>query len=234
MRSERLDTPMRGGAARRLPVAARRSAPPGRWIPTGRRDDHAEGLIDEISSYLRSCPATATPAEASGGCPPRIRVLLPYSASAQADRAIDAMIRLAPVLRAEVRVLHIREYDTCRGARFFLSSHKEAVRLTVEAVSRLRRRGVAATGIVRAAPVTKVGRAILQEAAESQVSVILVGAHRRRFPLDYVRRNVVRHVLRRAPCAVLVVRTDPPEGARAAREVPEPGRRGGPDLPHAA
>lgn len=235
MWSECLDSPDRSRAARRLPAEARRPVPPGRWLPARSRDADACALIDEISSYLHSLPTTGAPTELGGGSDPhRIRVLLPYSGSAEAERAVDEMIRMASVLRAEVRVLHVRQYDTCRGARFFLSCQEEAVRLTVDAVSRLRRRGIAATGVVRGAPMSKVGHVIVKEAIESHVSMILIGAHRRRFPLDYLRRDVVRAVLRRASCAVLVVRTDPPQATGTVRGASKPDHREGPNLPHAA
>jgi hypothetical protein len=42
------------------------------------------------------------------------------------------------------------------------------------------------------------------------VTFILLGSHRRRFPADYIKPTVARHVLKKAACPVLVVRTDPP------------------------
>lgn len=174
----------------------------------GRREGHV--LVDEIAEYLRSQPGDPTGEPRGGGGANRARVLLPYSGSATADRALEAMIRLAPVLSCEVRVLHVRGFDTCQAGRFFVRTHAEAVALTREAIARLRRRGVRAVGVMRKAPRADVHRAVLAEADEWQASMILLGARRRRTLVDLLRHSVVRQVLRRATCPVLVVRTDVP------------------------
>lgn len=189
-------------------------------------------LVEEISAFLRSHPEEPTPLAPGGGGPGGLRVILPYSGSGAAERAVAAMIQLAPSLRAEVRVLHVREFETCRGARFFLTTQGEALRLVDGAVSQLRRRGVAATGVVRPARWGDAAGAIVDEARRAGASLILLGAHRRRL-VDRLRPNVVRRVLRHAPCGVLVVRTDTPPGSSGRTG----GRRGtgtGPDLPRAA
>lgn len=196
---------------------------PGR--PDGR------GLVDEIAAYLRAQPAEPDVVASPGaGRPPRVRVLLPYSGSETAERTLRTMIDLAPVLLSEVRVLHVREYDLCRAGRFFVRPQAEALALTHDAVARLRRRGVAATGIVRSATRADVARAIVAEANDSHVSMILIGARRRRSVADLLRHNVVRQVLRLANCPVLVVRTDrsqevSPPRADTHRAPPDEHRR---------
>lgn len=226
--------------ARTPAPAARHHAAPSPWTTGSCPAEGLSELFNEIAAYLAFRPGdpqcgSDEPGTTSawGGDPKGIRILLPYSGSEAADRAVAAMLGLAQSLRAEVRVLHVREYDTCRGARFFLETKGEGAALVHAAVSRLRRRGVAATGIVRDARRGCAADAVVDEAARSNASMVLVGAHRRRWPADFVRPNVVRRVLRRAPCAVLVVRTDPPpsnarDGERR-RHHPE-----GPRLPHAA
>lgn len=220
------DAPAAGASVGKHPV------PPGRWMPGQRDGEGISSLFDEIATFLRSHPADPTPRTAGAGGPSELRVLLPYSGSDAADRAVTALVQLAPSLRAEVRVLHVREFDTCRGARFFLESQREALELVHSAVSRLRRRGLAATGVVRTARWGHAPTAIVDEADRSAVSMILLGTHRRRSLLDRVRPNVVRRVLRQASCAVLVVGTDPPPGVtrRGARR----GGGSGPGVSRAA
>ncbi len=196
-----------GGTLRHLP-----SPGDGAKYLTRSGSGDAGALIDEISSYLQTQPAEPSPATIrQGWSPTPLRVLLPYSGSEESDRSLEATAQFAQLMAAEVRVVHVREYDDCRGSRFFLDSHEQVIQLVLDAVSRLRRRGVTATGIVRNAPRGAVPNAILQEASDSKVSLILLGAHRRRIR-DLACPNVVRRVLRKAACPVLVVRTDPPTG----------------------
>jgi nucleotide-binding universal stress UspA family protein len=184
-------------------------------VPPVRRPGHRKGrdLIDEIAVFLQVQPPKPDSGDV-GGARPVLRVLLPYSGSDVADFAIEAMIELAPLLTSEVRVLHVREFDDCRGARFYRRPQQEALALTHDAVVRLRKRAVAATGIVRSARREDVARAILAEAEASNASMILVAAHARRTPLDLLRHDVVRYVLRRSSRPVTVVNaTRPPKGS---------------------
>lgn len=202
---------------RHLPPPRYDAKPQTRTGPTRTGHREAADLMEEISSYLESQPAEPGPATgAQGWSPPPVRILLPHSGSEESGCSLEAAVQFAQLMAAEVRVVHVREYDICRGARFFLDSQEEAVRLTLDAVSRLRRRGVAATGIVRNAPRGAVPDAILEEASDSKVSLIFLGAHHRRF-VDFLFPNVVRRVLRKAACPVLVVRTDPPDGSHPPR-----------------
>lgn len=184
------------------------------------RPGHSDvaALIKEVSSYLQKQPAEPSPTTSrERWSPSPVRVLLPYSGSEEADRSLEATVHFVQLMAAEVRVVHVREYDICRGSRFFVDSHEDVVRLTLNAVYRLRRRGVAATGIIRSAPRGAVPDAILQEASDSRASLIVLGAYRRRRLVDLVFPTVLRRVLGKAACPVLVVRTDPPVSVRPPR-----------------
>lgn len=199
-----------GGSSTPPSAATRRT---GTLAPSPPRPHGASHeLIDEIAAFLQTQPPD--PDSGVGGAGRGLRVLLPYSGSDVANCAIEAMIELAPVLTSEVRVLHVREFDDCRGVRFYVRPQQDALALMHDAVVRLRRRAVAATGIMRSARREDVARAILAEADASNASMILLASPARRPLLHLLRHDVVRYVLRRTGRPVIVVKaTRPPKGS---------------------
>jgi nucleotide-binding universal stress UspA family protein len=171
---------------------------------------HPIRLDKEISAFLEVQPAKPNPGDGGGsrGWVPPFRIVLAYSGTPRAEAIVGEMIRLSAMIVAEVRVLHVREFGWCRGLRIFRHTQEESMQLTHEAVARLRRCGVAATGVVCQAYRGDVAWAIVREAQQEKASVVLLGARRRNPITACVAVNVVRQVLRRATMPVLVVKTD--------------------------
>ena len=221
-------TGLRRSAYARRPRAVRAAA--SRWgSRLGPQRADSRSLVDEVVEYLRSQPATpGVDGRPYDGWSRRAKVLLPFSGSPAAQRTVEAMVELAPILRSEVRVLHVREFDVGRGGRFSLETREEALALTTAAVARLRRRGITATGVVRAAERVHVHRAIAAEAQEARAAIILLGASRLPSVAGLLRHRFVRKIVRHADCPVMVVHTNDDHGLRrAGSRRPSPG-----EVPH--
>lgn len=162
-------------------------------------------LAEEAASFLAANLADV-PRGHGGGSPKRI--LLPYTNSDPAERALEAAIELADVLPIEVRVLHLREWEPGRGGSWFHESREEAVALTRSALNRLHRHGVAATGFVRVSARARVPHEIAAKAFELRAWAIVLGARPRNRLSSLLRGSVSLAVTRSAPCPILLVRHD--------------------------
>jgi nucleotide-binding universal stress UspA family protein len=166
----------------------------------------AAGLADEAAAFL----VGEQPDEV--GDDPRnrkaFRLLLPYTGSEPAERALQVTVDLASRFTAEVRVLHLREWDDLgRGGRWFLETREEAVAVTRDAVERLQGHGLGATGVVQDSPRNKVACEIVNKADELHIDAIVLGARRRPLIVAALSGSISLGLLRRANCPVILVRT---------------------------
>lgn len=176
--------------------------------------DDGDALVEEVAEYLQLQRATPGDGPADDTDRPRHkRVLLAYGGSEPEQEAIAATAWLLSGVDIEVRVLHVRVGDVCRGACFYLETPAEARALTLDAVERLRGSGVAASGVVRSADRSDLVRAILYEADGIAASAILLGGRRRGMVLTVLLGSVSRRIVRGARCPVIVVNS-PPATAR--------------------
>ena len=102
-------------------------------------------------------------------------LLFPYSGSPTADAALDVAAGWAHALFADIWVLYVRPWDTCRGGHYFVETRHEARSVAQTAVRRLRGRGVPASGVLRDASRERVARAILAEADAVDARLIVLG-----------------------------------------------------------
>ena len=107
---------------------------------------------------------------------PPIRLLLPYSGSRTADAALDVAIDWARALSADVWVLYVRSWDTCRGGHYFVETPREAHAVAQVAMRLLRRHGVSASEFVRDADREHVARVIVTEADALGARLIVLGS----------------------------------------------------------
>lgn len=135
-------------------------------------------------------------------------LLLPYSGSGTSEMALEAAVEFATTAPVEVAVLHVREWSTFRGARFFLETQAEALALTCNAVERLRLSRVMATGFVRDAARSQVAREIVAQSIGLRAVAILVGARRRRALSTLLFGSVSSSVIWHAHSPVIVVHPD--------------------------
>ena len=134
------------------------------------------------------------------------RLLLPYTDSESAERALDTVAELPFPFTAEVCVLHLREWATYgRGGRFFFETPEEAVSLTRCAVEKLRRHGLDASGIVQNCARGRVPSEVVVTANELSANAIVVGARRRPLITAALFGSVSLSVVRHASCPVILV-----------------------------
>lgn len=167
-------------------------------------------LDEELASLLSAAWQDTAERVEHGGSSGR-PVLLPYRSSASADGALDATISLFAASSVRVRVLHVWEWQLTRAGPIDRETRADATASTTQAVTRLRRNGVSAEGVVRYARHDRVHHQVLAEARAIGASIIVLGA-RRRAPLLVSLGRTTRSVLRQAACPVLLARPTPRRG----------------------
>lgn len=134
------------------------------------------------------------------------RLLVPYSGSATADAALEMAADWTRAFAAEVWVLYVRTWDPMPGGgRCYIESPSEAWCVAQKAVAYLRRRGVAASGIVRDAYWTHVADVIVAQAERLDARYIVVGTRARRALTAALLGSTSLEVARRATRPVLMV-----------------------------
>ena len=134
------------------------------------------------------------------------RILVPYNGSPTAEVAVDLAADWCRSLDAELWVIFVRPYTTCRGIRYFLITHKESLRIAQHGVSRLRRGGVPASGVVRSASRLTVSAAIAREADDMSACAIVIGSRHPR-PINAIVLGSIFHgVVRRTNRPVILAK----------------------------
>jgi len=171
-----------------------------------RRDADRDGsrLVEEAVAYLQHQEELGEP-DRSTTPQPRKPVLLAYAGSEPERRLLETVASLSYRLGDEVSVFHVREYDICRGSRFFLETPAEAASLTLDAVSRLQRAGIAASGVVCNENRSNVAQAILDEASKIGACAILLCGRLSGVLMAALFGSVSRRIVRRSSCPVVLV-----------------------------
>ena len=111
-------------------------------------------------------------------------------------------------------MIFVRPYTTCRGIRYFLITHKESLRIAQHGVSRLRRGGVPASGVVRSASRLTVSAAIAREADDMSACAIVIGSRHPR-PINAIVLGSIFHgVVRRTNRPVILAKASGTEAGR--------------------
>lgn len=135
------------------------------------------------------------------------KILFAHDGGLLAERAMVYLEHIARVEQAEVIVLHAYQppdrYAAVDGYEALRDQyHAVAQEVVDDAVSYLAEREVSARGLVIA---DEGARAILQAAAEEEVSLIVIGTRGPSSMAELMLGNVSSEVLRHAGCPVLVV-----------------------------
>jgi nucleotide-binding universal stress UspA family protein len=149
----------------------------------------------------------ATPAQASEPAPFRV-VLLATDLSPTSMRAEDEAVRLAAALRARLVAISVIDPGALRGAGGRFPARVDQVRGDREAaaqglVSRARAAGVSTHFLVWTGDP---GESILDAAEAEAADIIVLGTHGRRGLDRSLFGSVSDHVVRHAPCPVVVIR----------------------------
>ena len=173
-----------------------------------RKDADRDGsrLVEEAVAYLqhqRDLPVDGP--DRGSTCQSHKPILLAYAGSDLEQRVLETIASLSYGLGFELRVVHVREYDFCRGSRFFLETPVEAASVTLDAVSQLRRAGLAASGFVREASRANVAQAIVHEAGAIGACAIILGGRLSGVLRAALFGSVSRRIVRQSNCPVVLV-----------------------------
>lgn len=161
-------------------------------------------LAEEASAFLRF-GVDLPEADGGRGDAPRRRILLPYADTEPGKHALEATVDLSTALHADVRVLHVRQWDGCRGGRLFLETREESLVVTRHAVKWLQRQGVAASGVVRIARRAYVPDSIIAEAESCDATTIVLAARLRRILVAALVGSISFRVSRRTARPVILL-----------------------------
>ena len=138
-------------------------------------------------------------------------VLVPIDFSATADRALAYAIALAQQLQARLTLLHVLDMtplamgdmDTGMPVSALDALETEAQHLLQASLERVQRAGLQGESLLVQGTPTQT---IVDTAGEQGVDLILMGTHGRTGLAHVFLGSVAEHVVRQAPCPVLVMR----------------------------
>jgi nucleotide-binding universal stress UspA family protein len=154
-------------------------------------------------------------------------VLVPIDFSATADRALTYAIALAQQLHARLTLLHALDLtpvtmeDMTAGmtATYLDDLETDAQHLLQASLERVQRAGLQGDSLlVQGTP----AQTIVDAASEQQVDLIIMGTHGRTGLAHVFLGSVAEHVVRQAPCPVLVTRrtADAPDTPASSEDPP--------------
>ena len=157
-------------------------------------------------------------------------VLVPLDFSTTADRALEYAMALAQHLQARLTLLHVLdmtpvtmdEMPPGMTATFLETQETEAQHLLQASLERVQRAGLQGDSLLVQGTPTQT---IVDTAGEQQVDLIIMGTHGRTGLAHVFLGSVAEHVVRQAPCPVLVTRktADAPD-TPATAEDPSPAQ----------
>src|SRR5919201_5660357 len=138
-------------------------------------------------------------------------VLVPIDFSATADRALTYAIALAQQLQARLTLLHVldltpvtmEDMTTGMTATYLDDLETDAQHLLQASRERVQRAGLQAESLLVQGTPTQT---ILDTAGDKGVDLIIMGTHGRTGLAHVLLGSVAEHVIRHAPCPVLVMR----------------------------
>jgi nucleotide-binding universal stress UspA family protein len=133
-------------------------------------------------------------------------ILVAIDQSDRAQRVLSMAEDLAKCAGGKVRIVHVRELSSGKFGPVPKESANWAVSFVDEAVKAMEADGLVATGVVRDSDAGRVASAILDEAADSDASVIVLGARGLTDLEALVVGSTTHKVLHLGTLPVLVVR----------------------------
>jgi universal stress protein A len=153
-------------------------------------------------------------------------VLVPIDFSATADRALEYAIALAQPLRARLTLLHVLHLTPLEmgeptpgvAATYLEAQETDAQHLLQASLEQVQRAGLQGESLLVQGTPT---HAIVDIASEQGVDLIIMGTYGRTGLAHVFLGSVAEHVIRQAPCPVLVVRKAPDTPATSEDALPE-------------
>ena len=134
------------------------------------------------------------------------KVLVAIDESEPATHALEDAAGLAALSKGSVQVVHVREHVTARGASWYVTDEEDARALVDGAVTRVRDRGVDASGVVLHGTQGRVADTIWDQAETWGADVVVLGSHGRTALGGILLGSVANRVIHLARGPVLVVR----------------------------
>ena len=153
-------------------------------------------------------------------------MLVPMDFSVTADQALAYAIALAQQFQARLTLLHVLDLTPVTMdemtvgvvATYLEEQEIEAQHLLQASLERVQRAGLQGDSLLVQGTPTQT---IVDTAGEQGVDLILMGTHGRTGLAHVFLGSVAQHVVRQAPCPVLVVRRVPDTSAPAEEALPE-------------
>ena len=134
------------------------------------------------------------------------KILVAIDHSDHSQHALSAASDLAKCSGGKVRVVHVREMSIGKPGPVPKEDTDAAKALVDEAVKALTDEGLEATGVVHDSHTGRVASVIIQDAGESEVSVIVMGSRGLTYLEGLVLGSTTHKVLHLGTLPVLVVR----------------------------
>ena len=149
------------------------------------------------------------------------RILVPVDGSPTSKRGLDEAIALAAKLGSTLHLLNVVDARLLIGEVSAYSPPEQLLedwraagdKLLIDAVEQARAKGVSANSVVRCDPGLRVCDMIVQEARNTDCSLIVMGTHGRRGLKRMALGSDAELVLRESPVPVLLVRGETPAAA---------------------
>lgn len=152
------------------------------------------------------------------------RILVATDFSLDSDGAVAYALALAKTIPASIHLLHVVDNPLAAGvwssdvytaeiAGLQINLVREAEKQLRAGVRTLDRPGITITTEVRTG---RPGRTIVDCARDRECDLVVVGSHGRTGVAHLIMGSVAEHVVRHAPCPVLVIRPIEHEAQRAA------------------
>jgi universal stress protein A len=141
-------------------------------------------------------------------------VLVPMDFSSTADRALDYALALAQQLQARLTLLHVFDLTPVAmgemtpgvAATYLDTLETEAQKLLQASLDRVQHAGLQGDSLLVQGTPTQT---IVDTAGAQAVDLIIMGTHGRTGLAHVFLGSVAEHVIRQAPCPVLVIRRAP-------------------------
>ena len=151
------------------------------------------------------------------------RMLVPIDDSEPSKLALDEALKLACLLHASIRLLHVVDVRTLLTSEATAASYdtlfdmlrREGEQLLLNAAAPIRRAGVVVETVLVEAPDVQVGECVVRKAREYQAELIVCGTHGRRGVRRLLMGSDAEYIVRHSPAPVLLVRNPDTAGSTA-------------------
>jgi len=155
------------------------------------------------------------------------RMLVPVDGSEPSKLALDEAIKLASLLHASIRLLHVVDVWSLLTSEAMAASYdtlfdllrREGEQLLLDAAATTRRAGIVVDTALVEAPDVQVGECVVRKAREYQADLIVCGTHGRRGIRRLLMGSDAEYIVRHSPVPVLLVRIPDAASATAAAVV---------------